>query len=82
LEIKTLKCQNCGAPLKVSESEERIICPYCGVVNVVIGDVPAAETPDIIRAQKSRSVAIFVVVGVTLLIAIMVFVFIIMGLAH
>jgi phage FluMu protein Com len=82
VEIKTLKCQNCGAPLEVGESQERITCPYCGVVNVVLGDAPVAETPGAVQAQKARSVAIFVVVAVALLIMTMVFVFIVIALAH
>ncbi|MGC8894874.1 MAG: hypothetical protein ACP5QG_08535 [candidate division WOR-3 bacterium] len=78
MEIRTLKCQNCGAPLRVDEGQEHITCPYCGITNIVFEEHLVKDIPGAPRITKSRRAAVLLLVGLGLLILISFFGFVIM----
>lgn len=56
MQQQLLKCKNCGAPLEAAETQERIVCIYCGTPNVF--SLSASETMkkavEVRRANKDE----------------------------
>ncbi len=45
-ELRQFACTNCGADLQFGPGTESLVCPYCGVKNIIEGQAPAAGEMD------------------------------------
>jgi hypothetical protein len=45
MSIELIKCQSCGAPLKITQESGFVRCEYCGCQNRVVGDIETVEEP-------------------------------------